>query len=131
MLGELLGEHRGRTVSRRVLPDGKLEVTQEGKGKLLGLDVFVVATATNQVRPDGSVYSEGYGQGITGEGAVNFRTTAVGWPISSGAMKVRGAFYPWTNSVSQKLMRLNTMVGIVEIEVDPEGNYVLKAWEWK
>jgi hypothetical protein len=130
MIGELIGEQSGKLTSRRVLADGKWEVTNEGTGKLLGVDVSVVVTLTNEPRPDGSIYSQGHGMALTKEGdVVQFRASAVGWPSPGGSAKVRGSFFPWT--ASQKLGRLNGLIGVVEIEADANQNYKLKAWEWK
>jgi len=38
-LGELVGEGRGRITTMRLLPDGKMEVSQQGTGKLLGSEI--------------------------------------------------------------------------------------------
>ena len=45
MLGELVGEFKGKNVGWRVLPDGKIETTAQGTGKLFGMDVFLVSTS--------------------------------------------------------------------------------------
>ncbi len=129
MLGEVIAEQSGKLTSRRVLADGKWEVTNEGTGKLLGIDVSVVVTLTNQARPDGSIFSEGNGMALSKEGdVVQFKASAVGWPSPGGGAKVRGTFFPWT--ASKKLSRLNGLVGVVEIEADANQNYKLKGWEW-
>jgi hypothetical protein len=130
MLGELISEQSGKITSKRVLGDGKWEITQEGVGKVLGIDVSVIVTITNEARPDGSIISQGHGMSMTKEGdVVQFRAMAAGWMSPGGAIKTRGAFFPWTNS--KRLARLNSLVGVVEIEADAAGNYKLEGWEWK
>ena len=37
MLGELIGEFKGRNTAYRVLPDGKMEASAQGTGKILGM----------------------------------------------------------------------------------------------
>jgi hypothetical protein len=43
-LGEAVGEGRGKITSMRVLPDGKMEVSQQGTGNLLGSEISDAAT---------------------------------------------------------------------------------------
>jgi len=64
MLGEQIYESRGKRTGRRVLcVEGgfKVEVSFEGGGKLLGVDVTEIGTYWSESRPDGSLYGEGQG----------------------------------------------------------------------
>ena len=63
MLGEQIGETRGKRLLRRVLSSDplKVEVTFEDSGKMLGVDTNGFGTYTSQVRPDGAIYGEGEG----------------------------------------------------------------------
>jgi hypothetical protein len=45
MLGELIGEFKGKNIGWRVLPDGKIETTAQGMGKILGVDAFLISTS--------------------------------------------------------------------------------------
>jgi hypothetical protein len=45
MFGELIGEFKGKNIGWRVLPDGKMEVTAQGTGKLMGIDAFLLSTS--------------------------------------------------------------------------------------
>ena len=67
MLGELLGETRGRRIVRRVLSSDpmKVEVSFEDGGKMLGIDVSGFGTYWAVIRPDGTIYGEGEGGLIT------------------------------------------------------------------
>jgi hypothetical protein len=58
-LGELVGEGRGKITTMRVLPDGKMEVSQQGTGKLLGSEISDAATYWTVMRPNGTAYGEG------------------------------------------------------------------------
>ena len=64
MLGEQIGEEKGKVTARRVLSiDGgtKVEVSFQSSGKLPGLEHQSTVTYTAAVRPDGSVDGEAQG----------------------------------------------------------------------
>ena len=133
MLGEQLGEARGKRTGRRVLSvDGgfKVEVAFESNGKLLGLDNMEVGTYWSESTPDGTLYGEGQGVVITHEGEVaTWKGAGVGKFVGGGAVSYRGAIYYRTTS--PKLARLNGCATVFEFDVDPEGNTHAKLWEWK
>jgi hypothetical protein len=58
----------------------------------------------------------------TGEGIGRFD--------SSGNLRWRGAIFFKTTSTG-KLEFLNNIVGVFEAEVDSQGNFSDKTWEWK
>lgn len=128
MLGELIGEFKGKNVGWRVLPDGKIETTAEGTGKLFGLDVFLVSTSvgtmvngvfTGEVN---SVFTTMEGETITSKGV------AVGFPSGNGGATRAASIH---TTQSQKLARLNKTVGMHEYETDMDNNWTGKIWEWK
>ncbi len=133
MLGEQIGEFRGKRTGRKVLSvDGgfKVEVAFEDRGKLLGTDVNQIVTYWSAGRPDGSLYGEGQGLAITNDGeAVTWKGQGVGKFTGGGAVSYRGAVY--YSTASPKLTRLNTVAAVFEFEVDAEGNTHSKLWEWK
>jgi hypothetical protein len=133
MLGEQIGELRGKRTGRRVLTtDGgvKVEVSFEDDGKVLGVDVHDIGTYWAVVRPDGNLYGEGDGlfMGSGGEMAT-WKGQGLGKFGAGGAVSYRGALY--FSSASPKLERLNNVVGAYEYEVDAQGNTHTKFWEWK
>ena len=133
MLGEQVGEARGKRTVRRVLSvDGgfKVEVAFESKGKLLGVDNTEIGTYWSEGRPDGSLYGEGQGVVITNDGEVaTWKGGGVGKFVGGGAVNYRGAIY--YSTASQKLARLNGGATVFEFDVDAEGNTHAKLWEWK
>jgi hypothetical protein len=133
MLGEQIGESRGKRSGRRVLSvDGgfKVEVSFESNGKVLGLDVNEIGTYCSVSRPDGSLYGEGQGLIITQDGeAATWKGQGVGKFVGGGAVSYRGAVY--YSTASPKLARLNTVAAIFEFDVDVQGNTHSKFWEWK
>jgi hypothetical protein len=132
MLGELIGETRGKRVVRRMLSSdpAKVEVTFEDSGKMLGVDVSGFGTYSSEVRADGSIYGEGQGvyMGTDGE-MLTWKGSGLGKFGEGGAVSYRGILY--YRSPSQKLARLNTVAGVFEYEVDANGGTHAKIWEWK
>ena len=133
MLGELLGETKGKRTGRRVLStDGgfKAEVSFEDSGKLLGIAVNDIGTYWSASRPDGSLYGEGQGVVLVPDGgAATWKGQGVGKFLAGGAVSYRGALY--YSTANPKLVRLNTIAGVFEFEVDADGNTHTKIWEWK
>ena len=133
MLGELLGESRGKRTGRRVLSvdNGfKVEVAFEANGKLLGVDNMEIGTYWSESKADGSLYGEGQGVVITTDGEVaTWKGGGVGKFVGGGAVSYRGAIYYTT--ASKKLARLNGAASVFEFDVDAEGNTKSKLWEWK
>ena len=133
MLGELIGESRGKRTARRVLstsPGFRVEVSFEDSGKILGHEFNEIATYWSASRPDGSLYGEGQGVVLlqNGENAT-WKGAGAGAIKPGGAVSYRGAVYYSTASAA--LARLNKVAAVFEFEVDAEGNTHTKLWEWK
>ena len=78
----------------------------------------------------------GKGGGITmagqqSEDVATFTGEAVGRISSSGSTKWRGSIFYSTSSSKGKLSFLNNMILVFESEINAEGNFTHKAWEWK
>jgi hypothetical protein len=132
MLGELIEETRGKRSGRRILSTNPLEVevSFEGDGKLLGIDVHEIVTYHSEVRPDGSLYGEGSGVFLTAAGdTISWKGAGVGKLAADGSASYRGAVFHW--STSEKFARLNSVASVFEFSADPDGNTHSKSWEWK
>lgn len=137
MLGEKLGEFRGKVTGQRVLPSEgsspKIETSFEIGGTVLGVEVTMMGTYWSMVRSDGTLYGECPQQGIimTSDGEVGTWTAAgVGRFTGRGsAVSFRGAIY--FQVPSEKLARLNRVAVLYEWEVDENGNAQTPLWEWK
>jgi hypothetical protein len=132
MLGDLLGESKGKRIVRRVLSSEplKIEVSFEDAGTMLAVATTGIGTYTSEGRPDGSIYGEGHGAMITADGeGITWRGSGSGKLLPGGAISYRGILYYRTPS--QKLARLNNACGVFEYEVDAAGNTTAKVWEWK
>jgi hypothetical protein len=68
-LGEVVGEARGKITAMRVLPDGKIEVSQQGTGKLLGSEISDAATYWTVMGPNGTAYGERQQAIMSGDGS--------------------------------------------------------------
>ena len=132
MLGDAIGEEKGRVLVRRVLAGDtpSVEVSFEAKGKLLNLDHTSMGTYTSQVRPDGNLYGEGQGVVVTSDGGMaSWKGQGIGRMTGRGtAVSYRGALYYQTASPS--LARLNGVAAVYEYEVDENGGTSAKLWEW-
>ena len=132
MLGEQIGETRGKRLVRRVLSSDplRIEVTFEDSGKIVGIDINGFGTYSAQARPDGTIYGEGDAAYVTKDGeAVTCKGSGLGRLKEGGAVSYRGILY-W-RTTSQKLARLNTTATVFEYEVDAKGDTSTKFWEWK
>lgn len=133
MLGEQIGEGRGKRTARRVVctePNFKIEVSFEDMSKLLGFEGMTIGTYVSWPKPDGSLHGEGEGVWATMDGdQVTWKGTGVGRFTAGGGVSYRGLLSYTTRA--SKLARLNTVGGIFEFEIDSNGNTVSKIWEWK
>jgi len=134
MLGDKLGQDKGKVTTRRVLPSSgggpKMEVSFESGGKILGVEERETGTYWSAIRPDGTLYGEGNGiiMGAKGEQAT-WIGQGVGVIREGGAVSYRGAVYYQTTTPAWT--RLNKVASIYEFEVDAEGNTSAELWEWK
>ena len=132
MLGDLIGESKGKRIVRRVLSvePPTAEVSFEDSGNMLGVATTGLGTYTSVVSPDLSIHGEGQGLIMTADGdAVTWKGSGQGKFGEGGAVSYRGMLFYWTTS--QKLARLNNMCGAFEFETDAAGNTTAKVWEWK
>jgi hypothetical protein len=132
MLGEKLGETKGKRIVRRVLSTNPLsvEVSFEDAGDMLGVATTGFGTYTAQASPDGTLYGEGSGAMMTSDGEpITWKGSGRGRIAPGGAVSYRGILYFQTPS--QKLARLNSVGGVFEYDVDAAGNTISKVWEWK
>jgi hypothetical protein len=134
MLGQQIGDERGKVKGRRVLPsDGqgpKMEVTFEAQGQFVRIDSVNVGTYWTVVQANGLLYGEGEGFITTSQGdIVQWTGSGRGRLTQQGGASFRGAVYYRTTST--KLAHVNEIAGVYEHESDEHGNVITKAWEWK
>jgi len=132
MLGEQIGEGRGKRTGRRVIaidPSPKVEVSFEDQGTLLGVEGMNVGTYVSCIQADGSLHGDGQGIFATMDGeTVTWRGIGVGRLSPGGSVHYSGSLSYTTTS--QKLSPLNGISGVFEFNVDAEGNTSSKAWAW-
>ena len=132
MLGDLIGESKGKRIVRRVLSvdPPTVEVSFEDSGHMLGVATKGLGTYTSVIRADGSIHGEGKGITISEDGeSITWTGTGLGAFGAGGAVSYRGMLFYRTDS--QKLERLNNMTAAFEYDVDADGNTIAKAWEWR
>jgi hypothetical protein len=132
MLGEQIGESKGKRLVRRVLSvdPPTAEVSFEDSGQMLGVATTGMGTYTSIVSPDGTIHGDGQGMNMTADGeAITWTGTGVGRFGPGGSVSYRGMLF--FRTASQKLARLNGTCGAFEYEVDAAGSTISKVWEWK
>jgi hypothetical protein len=132
MLGEQIGETKGRRLVRRVISidPPTVEVSFEDTGHMLGVPTMGMGSYTSVVHPDGSIHGEGQGLTMTQDGeSLTWSGTGVAKFGQGGAISYRGMLF--LHTASKKLERLNNACGAFEYDVDASGNTISKMWEWK
>lgn len=132
MLGQLLGESKGKRIVRRVVSVNPptVEVSFEEAGVILGVAGGGFGTYTSVVGLDGSLHGDGKGLFTTADGeGVIWKGSGQGKILPGGAVSYRGMIFYRTPS--EKLAALNNACGAFEFEVDAAGNTATKLWEWK
>lgn len=132
MLGNQIGETKGKRVARRILSVDPTtsEVSFEDAGQLLGTRTTGVGTYTAVIRPDGSIFGSGQGINFTEDGeSVTWSGTGLGKFGRGGNISYRGMLFLQT--ASTKLAALNNCCAAFEYDVDASGQTVSKIWEWK
>jgi len=132
MLGEQIGETKGKRLVRRVLSvdPPTAEVSFEDSGQMLGVATTGTGSYTSIVSPDGTIQANGQGMSMTADGeAITWTGMGVGKFGPGGSVSYRGMLF--FRTTSQKLARLNGTCGAFEYEVDASGSTTSKVWEWK
>lgn len=135
MLGDYLGELKGKITGRRVLdvtngPTLEVNVTREGK--LNGVEVAEMLTYSSTRTPDGSWYGHGQGVIMTKDGSETATFTGAGIGHFTGPAKVRYSGSMFFGTSKGKVAFLNNSVVLFEIEIDLETlDDNIKFWEWK
>ena len=139
MLGDPVSRASGKVTGQRVLEvleemTPQVEISISGEGKLRGdIEFKEMWTYCTEQRSDGVEYAEGYGVMMTKGGSNEVATMTgqgVGRMTESGIAQYRGTYFYSTSSTG-KLAYLNNLVAVFEYDVDKEGNYNDKTWEWK
>ena len=133
MLGDPIGEMKGRITYVKVadVEGPTMETSVSASGTLKG--VQVTETLTYMASPSSQGVLHGVGNGIiqSSDGEIaTYTGEGIGRYDASGILKWRGAVFFQTNS-GGKLEFLNNIVGVFEAQVDTQGNFADKTWEWK
>jgi len=132
MLGDKIGESKGKRIVRRILSTNPptAEVSFEDSGTLGGVATTGSGTYTSVIRPDGSIFGQGQGLIVTADGeSILWTGTGLGKFGAGGAVSYRGMLFYQT--ASQKLASLNNSCGAFEFETDASGATSSAVWEWK
>lgn len=136
MLGDQIGEEKGKISSQRVLDvEGgipKMEISFSATGNYRGVETTATVTYSATPRPGGALYGEGQGVLMSKDGQemATWTGQGIGRFTSPGKIRFTGSLFFNTSSTG-KLAFLNNSVGVFEYESDESGNTAAKVWEWK
>jgi hypothetical protein len=134
MLGDQVGEEKGKITSQRVLDvePPKMEISFSGTGKYRGVETTETVTYWSTPRPGGAIHGEGQGVLMSKDGQemATWRGQGVGRFTSPGKIRFVGSLF-FSSASTGKLAFLNNLVGVFEYESDEIGNTSSKVWEWK
>ena len=133
MLGELIGETKGKISNRNVVSvEGPtIETTVASSGTLKGVQVNEILTYVASPSSKGILHGIGRGVINTQDGEIaTFTGEGIGRFDASGLLTWRGAIFFHTSSEG-KLEFLNNKVGVFEAQVDSQGNFADETWEWE
>src|SRR5438128_8202554 len=119
-LGDLAFEETGKFAGIRALPDGKVEATYQGTGKLFGADYSSIYTGVATPH-GGTLIAEFNGICITKDGdTIGVWAHGRGRPTGSGLKASWRGGVIWQAS-SPKFARLNSLPGVWELDIDEGG----------
>lgn len=132
MLGEQIVSLKGKITGQRVLDvEGPtMETSVSATGDVKGTQVNVMLTYVARPTAEGLLHGRGQGFIMSGESEHAAYTGEAVGRFSSSGIKWRGSLFYKTSS-SGKLSLLSNLVGVFEAEVDADGNFSEKTWEWK
>jgi hypothetical protein len=134
MLGEQIGELKGRITGQRILDvEGPTaETSVSASGSLKGVQIRETLTFIGRpTTANGVIHGKGIGVIIAGESELaTYTGEGIGRTASSGKISWRGSVFYRTSSAG-KLASLNNLIGVFEVDIDAEGNFSEKLWEWK
>ena len=133
MLGEKVGEGKGKRTGRRVIatsPQLIVEVSFEDLTRLIGIEGMNIGTYTSTPKPDGSLNGEGRGVWATpGGDMATWIAIGTGRFGDGGSVRYTGSLN--FSSASPKLAALNSISYLFEFDVTVDGATHSVFYEWK
>jgi hypothetical protein len=138
MLGEQFAELKGKITGQRVLDSegSRIETSVSVSGTMKGVQIQEIITFNGTPTEDKGVL-HGVGKGVImvvvdkGEPEmISYTGEGIGRAGPTGKVTWRGSVF-YRKSSGDKLAFLNNMVGVFESEIDKDGNFLEKVWEWE
>jgi hypothetical protein len=130
MLGDQITDLKGKVTGQRVLdaecPTIETSISSTGSAK--GVRINEILTFVAKPSLAGVFHGKGQGVFCAELGMAAWIGEGIGRMTPSG-IKWRGAIF--VTQSTGKSDFLGNMVTIFEAEIDPEGNFSEKSWEWK
>jgi hypothetical protein len=130
MLGEQIAELKGKITGQRVLDsEGAMETSISARGSVRGTQVSENLTFVARPTSAGVLHGEGQGVIMAGDSEMATYTGNGMGRFTSSGIKFGGAVF-YRSLSTGKLSFLNNIVGVFESEIDSEGNFTERIWEW-
>lgn len=130
MLGEKLGEAKGRATGTRLLPfDGdapRIEASFTGEGTFLGQSMTLIGSYWESSREGGVKFGDARMLFTLADGeSTYFRGSGVS---ADPARYASFGDFPWS---TPGLRRLKALAAVVEYDVLGQGGFSWRMWEWR
>lgn len=132
-LGKVFFEEKGKITGQKPLGANKIKISYSSNGTMNdNIDVTTFGNFVSISRGNNVTYNQGEAVIKTKDGteSANYTFLAIGRLVEGGKPIFIGASVYDTNSTG-KLAFLDNQVGIFKVELDKQGNFVNKEWEWK
>jgi hypothetical protein len=136
MLGNKIGDERGKITSRRIVPGDdyryiKMEVTLESQVTIYGVEASAISTYMVWERIPGQMYGEGQGIVMTNDGeSAIWNGHGIGAPTPDGGIKIAGSI-AFQAGATGKLAPLAKCLVLVDHTASGDGTIVSSFHEWK
>jgi hypothetical protein len=132
MLGDQIAELKGKITGQRVLDvEGPtMETSVSIQGSFRGTQIKQHMTYISKPVSPGVIHGKAKGVMMAGESEMVVSTGEGIGRISPSGVRWHGSAFYRTSSTG-KLAFLNSLIGLFETDVDTEGNFTEKIWEWK
>ena len=137
MLGEQFAELKGKITGQRVLDSEgpRIETSVSVSGTMKGVQIQEITFNGTPTEDKGVLHDIGKGVimvvGDKGKPEmISYTGEGIGRAGPTGKVTWRGSVF-YRKSSGDKLAFLNNMVGVFESEIDNDGNFLEKVWEWE
>ncbi len=130
MLGDIIGNAKGKITGSNKLSSGQVEVSFEGEGKFQGVGASEKGSYTQSLRSEGVLYADSQVSITTKDGdKVTWTGFGIGFPSGPG-ITANYAHCGTIETDSPNLAHLRGVAAISQCSVKENGDYTWTFWSW-